>query len=88
MDAEKASKDLDDTFSDISGFMSKAYSDITTNTQNESLYKKWEGIIKSGVNVCDETSGDLHFFDRHAFLKLQHEDDNLKVVKDLQHELN
>ena len=69
-DADRVSKEMDDTFSDISGLMSKAYTDITTTTQNDSLYKKWEGIIKSGLNTYDEANGDIHFFDSHAFLKL------------------
>ena len=53
--------------SDISQNMQvKAFSELTTGSNFEAFYNKWEGIVKSGTNHAD----DLHFFDSNAFLKL------------------
>ena len=70
--------------------MSKAYSEITTESNFEQFYSKWQGIIKSGTT--QETGslncGPHHFFDQFAHMKMKSEDNNLKVVKQLQKELN
>lgn len=86
MDADRVQRDLDETYSGIStGILSKAYSELTTISTFDNFYNKWEGIIKSGQNI---ENSDLHFFDQNAWLKLQKDDENLKVVKKLQHEIN
>ena len=75
--------------SNVSGFMSKAYSDFTTGSAHDALYNKWEGIINSGKNTLeDDFSGSMHFFDSCAFIKLDRDDENLRTVASLQRELN
>jgi hypothetical protein len=65
--------------------LSRAYSELTTVSRFDVFYQKWEGIIKSGKSDMDS---DLHFFDEHARLKLQKDDQNLKVVKHLRREID
>jgi len=72
---------MDDTFSDISQVMSRAYSEITHKSDFDKFYSRWEGIINSGK--CIEDPGPLHFFDEHAWVKLPKDDENLKVLANL-----
>jgi hypothetical protein len=55
---------------------------VTTKSEFESFYQKWSGIINSGKEPSN------HFFDPNAAMKLEKTDENLKVVKKLQKELN
>lgn len=49
LDADRAQRELDETYSGIStGVLSKAYSELTTLSTFDAFYNKWEGIIKSG----------------------------------------
>lgn len=83
-EGDKGTRDLQSTLSDISVLMSRAHSELTTTSQADSLYKKWEGIIKSGM-----PDSNVHFFDQHASMKISRESDqNLKVVHQLQKELS
>ena len=45
------------------------------------FYSKWEGILRSGEHHS------LHF-EEHACLKLDRDDNNLKVVRELQNKLH
>lgn len=47
-DADRSQRALDETYSSASGILSKAYSDITTNSEFDNFYQKWAGIINSG----------------------------------------
>jgi len=71
---------MDDTIS----YCSRAYSDISSVTHFGQKANKWEAIINSGKCVNDGVG----FWDEYAYLKLQKDDDGLKVVKELQRELN
>ena len=75
---------MSDTLSNVSGFLSKAYSEFTTSSAQDILYNKWEGIIKSGTNTFDDDfSGSIHFFDPCAHIKLDKDDENLRVINNL-----
>ena len=57
--------------------LSRAYSELTTVSRFDVFYQKWEGIIKSGKSDMDS---DLHFFDEHARLKLQKDDEKARSM--------
>ena len=82
MDADRSQRALDETYSSASGILSRVYSDATTKSEFDNFYQKWSGIINSGKDQSN------HFFDPNAAMKLEKQDENLRVVKKLQRELN
>jgi len=91
-EADRVKKDSSSSWSQASAILSKAYSELTTTSEFEKFYDKWRGIIDSGKSIeygsHPSDFRDPHFFDENAWLKLQKDDDNLKVVKNLQKQLN
>ena len=65
---------------------------MTTTSDFEKFYDRWKGIINSGNHIeygsHPSEFKDPHFFDPNAWLKLQRDDERLKVVKNLQKQIN
>lgn len=59
---------MDESMSKSTEFVNRAYSELSTVSQFDQFYSKWEGIIKSGQNLsCNPTS----FFDQNARVNLR-----------------